>query len=71
MLCANYATSHLARDCDPAPMTLADATLQDLGNGPGQDDMNEMPDWDAFLVGDAIDWSGVFNSYMADTGYGA
>ena len=37
--------------------------MQDLGSGVWQDAMSGMPGWDAFLVGEAFDWSDAFNYY--------
>ncbi|GAB1320540.1 Transcription factor domain-containing protein [Madurella fahalii] len=72
-----YTTSQPAQasscDCDPVPMTLADATqdlMQDLGGGLWQDVMSSMPDWNAFILGESVDWAAVFANYdMGEPGY--
>ncbi|KXX74315.1 Protein priB [Madurella mycetomatis] len=72
-----YATSQAAQasgyGCDQVPMTLADATqdlMQDLGGGLWQDMMSTMPDWNAFILGEPVDWTAVFESYdMGEPGY--
>ncbi|KAK4106558.1 hypothetical protein N658DRAFT_415141 [Parathielavia hyrcaniae] len=70
----DYATSQVARVCNPAPMTVADATqdlMQDLGAGLWQDVAGGPPEWDAFLVGETVDWAAVLNNYSmtAEPGY--
>jgi hypothetical protein len=68
----NYTTSQIARVCDPAPMTLADATqdlMQDLGGGLWQDATNGTSEWDAFFGGEAVDWAAVLSNYSIDSGY--
>lgn len=54
-------------------MTLADAAqdlMQDLGGGLWQDMMSTMPDWDAFILGEPVDWTAFFASYdMGEPGY--
>lgn len=70
---SDYASSQVARVYDPPPMTLVDATqdlMQDLGSGLWQDIPPNVPEWNAFPVGDAVDWSAIFNSYiMTESGY--
>ncbi|KAK4123769.1 hypothetical protein N657DRAFT_573578 [Parathielavia appendiculata] len=66
----DYATSQVARVCNPAPMTVADATqdlMQDLGAGLWQDVTGGPPDWDSFFVGKTVDWSAVLNNYSMAT----
>ncbi|KAK3906352.1 protein priB [Staphylotrichum tortipilum] len=74
-----YATHQVARVCDPAPMTLHDATqdlMQDLGMSGGGSLWPDRPagagadaaggagsEWDLFFVGEAVDWAAVFSSY--------
>jgi hypothetical protein len=68
----NFTTSRLAGVCDPAPMTIADATqdlMQDLGGGLWQDATNGTSEWDAFFGTDTMDWSAVLNNYSMEPGY--
>ncbi|KAK4242585.1 protein priB [Achaetomium macrosporum] len=62
----DFTSSQIARVCDPAPMTLADATqdlMQDLGAGLWQDVTSGMSEWTSVLVGDPVDWATMFGSY--------
>ncbi|KAK4157889.1 hypothetical protein C8A00DRAFT_11257 [Chaetomidium leptoderma] len=69
----DYATSQIARVCDPAPMTMADATqdlMQDLGGGMWQDVPSGTSEWNSFFMDEAVDWAAIFNNYsIPESGY--
>lgn len=63
---SDYAISQIARVCDPAPMTLADAAqdlMQDLGGGLWQDLTSASSEWNAFIGNEAVDWVAIFKGY--------
>ncbi|KAK4247739.1 hypothetical protein C7999DRAFT_40971 [Corynascus novoguineensis] len=72
---SDYAISQVARVCDPPPMTLADAAqdlMQDLGGGLWQDLTSASPEWNAFIVNEAVDWAAIFKGYtMTESMYTA